>query len=127
MDIGDLLKAFPEMNRAALCTQWREHFNKPAPDGVRKELLVRMVRTALLWSETPQNQKGTRECQMRAGQLSAAPFTPVSLLKKVWSSLSRHPFNSMNAKRFIDTAQIGSLLQPVPLVLGQKWGPNHLR
>jgi hypothetical protein len=43
MDIGDLLKAFPEMNRAALCTQWREHFNKPAPDLVRKELLVRML------------------------------------------------------------------------------------
>jgi hypothetical protein len=43
MDIGDLLKALPEMNRTALCTQWREHFNKPAPDGVRKELLVRML------------------------------------------------------------------------------------
>jgi len=43
MDIGDLLKALPEMNRAALCTQWQEHFNKPAPDGVRKELLVRML------------------------------------------------------------------------------------
>jgi hypothetical protein len=43
MDIGDLLKALPEMNRASLCKQWQEHFNKPAPDGVRKELLVRML------------------------------------------------------------------------------------
>ena len=43
MDIGDLLKALPEMNRASLCTQWQEHFNKPAPEGVRKELLVRML------------------------------------------------------------------------------------
>jgi hypothetical protein len=43
MDIGDLLKALPEMNRTALCKQWQEHFNKPAPEGVRKELLVRML------------------------------------------------------------------------------------
>ncbi len=43
MDIGDLLKALPEMNRTALCIQWQEHFHKPAPDGVRKELLVRML------------------------------------------------------------------------------------
>ena len=43
MDIGDLLKALPEMNRTTLCIQWQEHFNKPAPDGVRKELLVRML------------------------------------------------------------------------------------
>jgi hypothetical protein len=43
MDIGDLLKALPEMNRTALCQQWQERFNKPAPDGVRKELLVRML------------------------------------------------------------------------------------
>ncbi len=43
MDIGDLLKALPEMNRTALCKQWQERFNKPAPDGVRKELLVRML------------------------------------------------------------------------------------
>jgi hypothetical protein len=43
MDIGDLLKALPEMNRVSLCTQWQEHFNKPAPEGVRKELLVRML------------------------------------------------------------------------------------
>jgi hypothetical protein len=43
MDIGDLLKALPEMNRAALCQQWQARFNKPAPEGVRKELLVRML------------------------------------------------------------------------------------
>jgi hypothetical protein len=43
MDIGDLLKALPEMNRTALCKQWQEHFRKPAPDGVRKELLVRVL------------------------------------------------------------------------------------
>ena len=43
MDIGDLLKALPEMNRTALCKQWQERFNKPAPEGVRKELLVRML------------------------------------------------------------------------------------
>jgi hypothetical protein len=43
MDIDDHLKALPEMNRTALCNQWQERFNKPAPDGVRKELLVRML------------------------------------------------------------------------------------
>jgi hypothetical protein len=43
MDIGDLLKALPEMDRNALCKHWQESFNKPAPDGVRKELLVRML------------------------------------------------------------------------------------
>jgi hypothetical protein len=43
MDIGDLLTALPEMNRTSLCIQWQERFNRPAPDGVRKELLVRML------------------------------------------------------------------------------------
>jgi hypothetical protein len=43
MDIGDFLKALPEMDRNALCKHWQERFNKPAPDGVRKELLVRML------------------------------------------------------------------------------------
>lgn len=47
MDIGDL-KALPEMNRTALCTQWQECFKKPAPDGVRKELLVRMLAYRIL-------------------------------------------------------------------------------
>ncbi len=43
MDIGDLLKTLPKMSREALCSQWQERFRKPAPSGVRKELLVRML------------------------------------------------------------------------------------
>jgi hypothetical protein len=43
MDIGDLLKALPEMNRASLCKQWQERFNQPAPAGIRTELMVRML------------------------------------------------------------------------------------
>jgi hypothetical protein len=43
MDISNLLKSLPNMNRYALCKQWREHFPKPAPAGVRREILVRIL------------------------------------------------------------------------------------
>lgn len=43
MEISELLKNLPKMSRDALCQHWQERFRKPAPDGVRKELLVRML------------------------------------------------------------------------------------
>lgn len=43
MDINNLLKNLPGMNRDALCRQWQESFRKPAPAGVRREILVRML------------------------------------------------------------------------------------
>jgi len=43
MDIGNLLKNLPAMNRDALCRQWQECFRKPAPAGVRREILVRIL------------------------------------------------------------------------------------
>lgn len=43
MEISELLKALPKMSRDVLCQHWQERFHKPAPDGVRKELLVRML------------------------------------------------------------------------------------
>lgn len=43
MDIDDQLKGLPKMGRDVLCKQWQEVFNKPAPEGVRKELLVRVL------------------------------------------------------------------------------------
>jgi hypothetical protein len=43
MDVDDVLKNLPGMNRDALCRQWRECFRKPAPAGVRREILVRIL------------------------------------------------------------------------------------
>jgi hypothetical protein len=43
MDIGNLLKNLPDMDRDALCREWQECFRKPAPAGVRKEILVRIL------------------------------------------------------------------------------------
>jgi hypothetical protein len=43
MDVSEILKTLPEMSKAALCQQWQECFIKPAPEGIRKELMVRML------------------------------------------------------------------------------------
>lgn len=43
MGIDDLLKTLPGMGRDALCGHWQEHFRKPAPAGVRREILVRIL------------------------------------------------------------------------------------
>jgi hypothetical protein len=43
MDVSKFIKNLPEMSKAALCQQWQERFNKPAPEGIRKELMVRML------------------------------------------------------------------------------------
>jgi len=43
MDVDDVLKNLPGMNRDALCRQWRECFRNPAPVGVRREILVRIL------------------------------------------------------------------------------------
>jgi hypothetical protein len=43
MEIDDLLRSLPKMGRDALCKEWQVGFRKPVPDGVRKELLVRML------------------------------------------------------------------------------------
>jgi hypothetical protein len=43
MDVDDLLKILPTMGRQALCKRWHKVFKKPAPEGVRKELLVRVL------------------------------------------------------------------------------------
>ena len=43
MDVPEVLKALPEMSKAALCQRWQECFSKPAPEGVRMELMVRML------------------------------------------------------------------------------------
>lgn len=43
MDVDDVLKTLPGMNRDALCRQWQESFRKPAPAGVRKEILIRIL------------------------------------------------------------------------------------
>jgi hypothetical protein len=43
VDIAQNLKNLPEMGKAALCRQWQELFNQPAPAGIRTELIVRML------------------------------------------------------------------------------------
>jgi hypothetical protein len=43
MDVSEILKTLPEMSKADLCQRWQECFSKPAPEGIRKELMVRML------------------------------------------------------------------------------------
>jgi len=43
MDVSEILKTLPEMSKASLCQRWQECFGKPAPEGIRKELMVRML------------------------------------------------------------------------------------
>jgi hypothetical protein len=43
MDVSDLLKTLPGMGKTALCQKWQELFNKPAPQHLRKEFMVRIL------------------------------------------------------------------------------------
>jgi hypothetical protein len=43
MHVDDVLKNLPGMNRDALCRHWQESFRKPAPAGVRREILIRIL------------------------------------------------------------------------------------
>jgi hypothetical protein len=43
MDVSQFIKNLPEMNKEALCQQWQKFFSNPPPDGIRKELMVRML------------------------------------------------------------------------------------
>ena len=43
MDVSELLKTLPGMDKTALCKKWQELFNKPAPQHLRKEFMVRIL------------------------------------------------------------------------------------
>jgi hypothetical protein len=43
MDVSQFVKNLPEMSKEALCQKWQECFNHAAPEGIRKELMVRML------------------------------------------------------------------------------------
>ena len=43
MDISERLKTLPGMSKAALSSLWEELFKKPAPERIRKELMVRIL------------------------------------------------------------------------------------
>jgi hypothetical protein len=43
MDISEILKALPGMDKATLCKKWQELFNKTAPKHLRKEFMVRII------------------------------------------------------------------------------------
>lgn len=43
MDVSERLKTLPGMSKVALCQLWEELFNKPVPERIRKELMVRIL------------------------------------------------------------------------------------
>ena len=43
MDVSERLKTLPEMSKSALSRLWEELFNKPVPERIRKELMVRIL------------------------------------------------------------------------------------
>jgi hypothetical protein len=43
MDVSELLKALPGMDKTALCKKWLELFNKAAPKHIRREIMVRIL------------------------------------------------------------------------------------
>ena len=42
MDISERLKSLPGMSKIGLSRLWEELFNKPVPERIRKELMVRI-------------------------------------------------------------------------------------
>jgi hypothetical protein len=43
MDVSERLKTLPGMSKVALSQLWEELFNKPVPERIRKELMVRIL------------------------------------------------------------------------------------
>jgi hypothetical protein len=43
MDVSERLKTLPGMSKVALSRLWEELFNKPVPERIRKELMVRIL------------------------------------------------------------------------------------
>lgn len=43
MNVSERLKTLLGMSKAALCQLWEELFNKPVPERIRKELMVRIL------------------------------------------------------------------------------------
>lgn len=43
MDVSELLKTLPGLEKTALRQKWQELFNKPAPQHLRKEFMVRIL------------------------------------------------------------------------------------
>jgi hypothetical protein len=43
MDVSEQLTSLPEMNKAALCALWREHFGAPPPEQTRRGLIIRIL------------------------------------------------------------------------------------
>jgi hypothetical protein len=43
MDISERLKTLPRMSKIGLSHLWEELFNKPVPERIRKELMVRIL------------------------------------------------------------------------------------
>src|SRR5678810_1191287 len=43
MDVAERLKTLPGMSKTALSHLWEELFNKPVPERLRKELMVRIL------------------------------------------------------------------------------------
>jgi hypothetical protein len=43
MDLSEQLTSLPEMNKAALCALWREHFGAPPPEQTRRDLIIRVL------------------------------------------------------------------------------------
>jgi len=43
MDVPELLNTLPKMGKTDLCQKWQELFNKPAPQHLRKEFMVRIL------------------------------------------------------------------------------------
>ena len=79
MDVSEILKTLPEMSKAALCQRWQECFSKPAPEGIRKELMVRMVAYRIQEQAFGGlNPKTRRRLDQMAAAISKSPNTAIA-------------------------------------------------
>jgi Protein of unknown function (DUF2924) len=83
MDVSQFIKNLPEMSKAALCQQWQKFFNNPAPDGIRKELMVRMLAYRIQEQAFGGlNPKIRRRLDQMAAAISKNPNTAVANLTR---------------------------------------------
>jgi hypothetical protein len=79
MDVSQFIKNLPEMSKAALCQQRQKFFNNPAPDGIRKKLMVRMLAHRIQEQAFGGlNPKIRRRLDQMAAAISKSPDTAIA-------------------------------------------------
>jgi hypothetical protein len=133
MDVAEYLKDLPKMGKAALCQQWQELFNQPAPAGIRTELMIRMLAFRIQeQSLRGLNPKTRRRLDQMAAAFSKDPkaalanmarVTPGTQLVRSWNGKT-HTVTAEESGYLYQSRRYRSLSEIARHITGTRWsGP----